>query len=90
MRTKDQAVGVGYLGSLTSNYENYVDSLSDMGHSAMLWMYTAILNNPVIVQYCKSKAVGVAAWTVNSDYDAQRLKEIGVNKIMSDISLGGV
>lgn len=90
VRTKDQAVGVGYLGSLTSNYENYVDSLSDMGHSAMLWMYTAILNNPVIVQYCKSKAVGVAAWTVNSDYDAQRLKEIGVNKIMSDISLGGV
>lgn len=90
VRTKDQAVGVGYLGSLTSNYENYVDSLSQMGHSAMLWMYTAILDRPAIVQYCKSKAVGIAAWTVNSDYDAQLLKEIGVNKIMSDISLGGV
>lgn len=90
VRTKNQTIGVGYLGSLTANYETYVDSLSNMGHSALLWMYTAILNSPAIVQYCKGKSVGVAAWTVNTDYDAQRLKKIGVNKIMSDISLGGV
>ncbi len=89
VRTINKKIGIGYLGSETATLEAKIDNLSVLGNSALLWEKSALLSYPQIVEYAYNNNVDIATWTVSNDEDAKRLMSIGVNKIMSDIRLGG-
>lgn len=89
VRSLNDRIAVGFLGTATTGYEAAIDSLAELGRSALLWKFDSLLAAPEIVGYCRERGVDVVAWTVNSDADARALMEIGVRRIMSDITLGG-
>ena len=89
VRTINKKIGIGYLGSGTATLEAKIDNLSVLGNSSLLWEKGSLLSYPQIVEYAYNNNVDIATWTVSNDEDAKQLMSIGVNKIMSDIRLGG-
>lgn len=89
VRSINSIVEVGYLGS-SASYQTPVADVLALGSGSLLWSFSTVLANPAIVDYCYSRGVGLGCWTIDTDYDARRLMKIGVNKIMSNVSLGGV
>lgn len=89
LRGKNQTIEIGLLGSSTdpSVYEPLVDSLAALKRSYLLWFEGSLVAQPEIIDYAKSKGVKVATYTVDSNDRAKELMQLGVNQIMSDITL---
>lgn len=70
--------------------QSAADTLSVYPYRALLLCnYTRVLENPSIVEYCRSRFVDIGVYTVNSQDDIKELMAIGVYKIMSDTVLTG-
>lgn len=90
VRDNNKTIEIGYLGSGSSpsTYEPIIDSLSSIGRAYLMWLDDSFLADPNIVKYARQKGVGVAAYTTNSNEKARQLMKVGVNKIVSDYTLG--
>jgi len=88
-RTLNSQIVCGLLGSSTNPivYEANINDLSALGNSIIIWNYPALLVQPNIVLYARSKGVDVAAWTVNDNTDAKKVMRVGVTKIITDVAL---
>lgn len=88
-RTINASIVCGLLGSSTDPnvYEQVADDLASLGSGIMIWNYPALLTQPAIVDYAKSRGVGIAAWTVNDNTDAKKVMRVGVNTIITDVKL---
>ena len=66
----------------------FIDRMKVIG-GGMSIDQTNLIAEPNIVTYCYSKGVEVAAWTIISAEQAKLMLDIGVRKIISDVSFGG-
>ena len=91
VRNINSNIALGFLGSSTTQatYEGHIDDLQNLGRASLLWNYSSLLSTPAIITYARDRNVDIGTWTVNSDVDATNLLDLGVTKIMSDITLGG-
>lgn len=89
VRSISSIVEVGFLGAATNQaaYESAVNSMRDLGRGYLLWSAASLISTPAIVAYARSQGVDVAAYTIDESNTARELMKIGVNKIMSDITL---
>ena len=91
VRNINSNIALGFLGSSTTQatYEGHIDDLQNLGRASLLWSYSSLLSTPAIITYARDRNVDIGTWTVNSDVDATNLLDLGVTKIMSDVTLGG-
>jgi len=87
---------VGFLVNSTGSpseatLKGHIDNIAaNLKRGTLLAAYQNFLNHPSIVEYARSKGVGVGAWTVNDSGTALELISLGVHRIMSDRNLRGL
>ena len=88
-RVLSPSVGISYIhaGSFAATVP-FIDRLKVISGELTI-NYTDALAEPNIVTYAYSKGVDVSAWTITSAEQAKSLVDIGIRKIVSDISFGG-
>jgi glycerophosphoryl diester phosphodiesterase len=80
-RYKVDQCGLGLIGHSIKNLQAFADL---GGKRAVLLNWRKIIENPDWVQSCHAAGVEVWPWTVNRLADAERLLEMGCDKIISD------
>ena len=73
------------LGFLTSDKtKTFSQNLELLGFNPAFYNPNQQLVNKELITACHSKMIKIAPWTVNDDTDIQRLKDMGVDGIISD------
>lgn len=87
LRALDPFVAVGWITTRVPP----LDGVRALGRSAVLVDMRALLDEPVdaraLLQQARALGVDVAAWTARSQEDAERLVELGVRHLVTDVPL---
>lgn len=72
------------LGFLTSSANSFDDNIKQLGFVPHIYSPNLKLVTPELVQKCKSGKTKLVVWTVNTKEDMQRIKDMGVDGIITD------
>jgi glycerophosphoryl diester phosphodiesterase len=72
------------LGFLTSSQNSYDDNIRHLGFVPNIYSPNLKLVTPELVRQCKSGKCKLVVWTVNTREDMQRIKDMGVDGIITD------
>lgn len=89
VRERSTNMKIGYLTSNLTTFNQALTLAAADGNAEILADYTILLNNPNLVTQCIQNGVGLAVWTVNDNRIYKQLRDIGINRIMTDSLIGG-
>lgn len=72
------------LGFLVANTNTFDENIKQLGFVPHIYSPNLRLVTPELVQQCKSSQSKLIVWTVNTKEDIKRLKEMGVDGIITD------
>ncbi|MBN8434728.1 hypothetical protein JF536_11535 [Priestia flexa] len=84
VRNLNPSITLGYLLGDLSTFNNALDKIKTDGNGIILSEYTFMLNNPSLVEVARKEGIDIAVWTVDSAEIIQRLKKIGITRVMSN------
>jgi len=67
-----------------NNSRSFEDQLKSLGFTPTIYSPHHSLVTPALIQKCREKGIKVIPWTVNNLRQMQKLKELGVDGIISD------
>lgn len=86
LRNIDATIPIGWLVSSVPS-DSDLDTLAGYGNAYLLAPYSIV--NSTLVSKCKSRGLDIAVWTVDTNKIRQDMKYLGINKWMSNYTLGG-
>jgi len=72
------------IGFLLSNTESFDENIKQLGFVPHIYSPAFKLVTPELVQQCKASQCKLVVWTVNTKDDMTRLKDMGVDGIITD------
>ena len=86
LRNIDATIPIGWLVSSVPS-DSALDTLAGYGNAYLLALYSIM--DSALVGKCKSRDLDIAVWTVDNNKIRQNMKYLGINKWMSNYTLGG-
>lgn len=81
VRKKYPGVTIGFL---LSNTKSFDENIKELGFVPHIYSPAFKLLTPELVQQCKSSKCKLVVWTVNTKEDIRRIKDMGVDGIITD------
>ena len=84
VRQIDQQIVLGYHCAQIDKFRSKLAKAINNDRGVMLMEYHLILDKPELVNVSISKGVDVVVWTVDNESDCQKLRDLGVKRVITN------
>lgn len=84
VRRESQEVILAHIAADMASYERELTRAVTAGDKIMISEYHILLNQPSLITASRSQGVDVVVWTVDSQDDWQKLRDLGIERIVTN------
>lgn len=90
VRTLNDNITLGFLVGVVANFQTALDLAFEDGNAVLVVHYNILLEDESLIALATEKCIDLVVWVVDEAYDFERVKKIGIKRIMTNCNNRGL